>query len=63
MERYGYQYPGKTPILLIFHAVRRFAGEPRNVVFDRIEWAPRAALPEYDFLDGDVDFVRRLAAG
>lgn len=62
ITRYEFSYPGKNPILLIFYEVPVFAGEPRNIVFDRIEWTERAALPEYDFLDGDVNFVRRLAA-
>jgi hypothetical protein len=26
-------------------------------------WESPAKLPSYDFLDGDVDFVRRLARG
>lgn len=62
ITRYHFAYPGKKPILLIFFRVSEFWGEPRNLVFERIAWAERAALPEYDFLDGDVEFVRRLAA-
>ena len=62
MTRYEFAYPGKEPILLIFYAVGQFAGEPRNLVFDCIAWAERATLPAYDFLEGDVDFVKRLAA-
>jgi hypothetical protein len=42
--------------------VTRFTGEPRNLDFARIDWAEPARLPDYDFLEGDVDFVRRLAA-
>ena len=37
------------------------AGEPENLDFSAIEWAPRETLPQYDFLEGDVEFVRRLA--
>lgn len=61
MERYEYAYPGKKPILLIFYQVTDFTGEPRNIVFEQIRWESRANLPLYDFLEGDVDFVRRLA--
>jgi 8-oxo-dGTP diphosphatase len=63
MARYEHQYPGKTAILLIFLRVPSFTGEPVNHVFESIRWETRARLPELDFLDGDVDFVRRLAKG
>jgi 8-oxo-dGTP diphosphatase len=62
IERYPFSYPGKKPILLIFYEIPGYGGEPRNLVFDSIAWVERAALPGYDFLDGDVEFVRRLAA-
>lgn len=61
VERYEYCYPGKSPILLIFHAVDDFEGEPRNCVFHEIRWARAAELTGFDFLEGDVEFVRRLA--
>jgi 8-oxo-dGTP diphosphatase len=63
IARYEHQYPGKTAILLIFLRVPSFIGDPVNHVFESIRWEERARLPELDFLDGDVDFVRRLAKG
>ena len=63
MARYEHQYPGKTAILLMFFRVPEFTGEPVNHVFESIRWEERQKLTEYDFLDGDVDFVRRLARG
>jgi 8-oxo-dGTP diphosphatase len=63
IERYQYVYPGRTPIRLIFYRVTEFRGEPRNRVFEQLAWEPRMRLPEYDFLEGDLEFVRRLAAG
>jgi 8-oxo-dGTP diphosphatase len=63
MARYEHYYPGKTAILLLFYRVTEFTGEPANHVFESIQWAVRDRLPEIDFLDGDVDFVRRLARG
>lgn len=63
ITRYEYQYPGKPPIYLIFYRVREFAGEPRNLAFEEIRWESTSRFPEYDFLDGDVDFVKRLARG
>src|SRR5216684_2895770 len=57
VARYEYQYPGRPPILLVFYRVERFTGEPRNLVFERIEWTPHTSLTRYDFLDGDLDFI------
>jgi 8-oxo-dGTP diphosphatase len=63
ITRYEYQYPGRPPIHLIFYRVGRWQGEPRSLAFERIEWVSPQRFPEYDFLDGDIDFVRRLARG
>jgi 8-oxo-dGTP diphosphatase len=62
VERYTFRYPGGQPILLIFYAVTEFAGEPRNCIFTEIAWVEQSRLGEFDFLEGDIDFVRRLAA-
>jgi 8-oxo-dGTP diphosphatase len=61
--RYQYQYPGKSPIELVFFEVTDFQGELSNHVFQEIRWVERARLAAFDFLEGDVDFVKRLAAG
>ena len=61
IARYEYQYPGREPILLIFYRVTDFAGEPRNLDFERMEWAMPEQLPSYDFLEGDQDFIRMWA--
>src|SRR6476646_5757834 len=60
VTRYEYKYPGKKPILLIFYQVMQFTGEPRNQVFQKITWEEPVKLRDYDFLEGDVDFVRTL---
>jgi 8-oxo-dGTP diphosphatase len=61
IERYEYQYPGRTPILLIFYRVTEFSGEPRNLDFEQILWVSRAHLRDYDFLEGDAEFLVRYA--
>jgi len=63
ITRYEYQYPGRSRILLIFYRVTDFAGEPRNLDFAQLEWAPRERLRDYDFLEGDTDFIRGYDAG
>ncbi|MDP8981788.1 MAG: (deoxy)nucleoside triphosphate pyrophosphohydrolase [Acidobacteriota bacterium] len=60
VTRYEFQYPGRPPVLLVFYRVNSFTGEPRNLVFERIEWTPRSHMEEYDFLDGDIDFIATL---
>ncbi|MGD1091969.1 MAG: (deoxy)nucleoside triphosphate pyrophosphohydrolase [Bryobacteraceae bacterium] len=52
---------GTDPVIrLHFFRVTEFTGEPQNLQFERILWERTARLPEYDFLEGDVEFVRRL---
>jgi 8-oxo-dGTP diphosphatase len=63
ITRYGYQYPGRPPIELIFFRVTFFEGEPRNLAFHDIRWEQPRKFTRYEFLDGDVDFVRRIARG
>jgi mutator protein MutT len=58
ITRYEFAYPGKNPILLIFFRVREFTGAPKNLVFEQIAWEVPDRLRDYDFLEGDVDFVR-----
>ncbi len=60
IARYEYQYPGRSPILLVFLRVTDFAGEPQNLDFNRIRWEEPAKLADYDFLEGDRDFLRRF---
>ncbi len=61
IARYEYAYPGRRPIQLIFFRVTEFRGEPVNLIFEEIRWVQPGKLAQYDFLDGDVDFVKRLA--
>ena len=56
--RYEYQYPGRSRILLIFYRVLDFEGEPQNLDFQQIQWARPERLGDYDFLEGDADFIR-----
>jgi hypothetical protein len=32
-----------------------------NLAFEQVLWETRERLPTYDFLEGDLDFVRMLA--
>ena len=63
LARYEHEYPSGSRVHLLFFAVPEFTGEPTCRVFEQICWKDLHALPMLDFLDGDLDFVRRLARG
>jgi 8-oxo-dGTP diphosphatase len=63
ITRYEYRYVGRKPIRLIFFRVVEFHGEPDYRQFHEVEWTRRSELPQYDFLEGDIEFVNELAAG
>ena len=62
LERYDFSYSAGHVTRLLFFHVAEFTGEPANLDFAQIAWVERSRLPEYDFLEGDVEFVERLAA-
>lgn len=63
LARYEFDYPSGSCVHLFFFTVPFYEGEPVNQVFEQICWLDRSALTLLDFLEGDADFVRRLAAG
>jgi 8-oxo-dGTP diphosphatase len=58
--RYEYEYSGRSRILLIFYRVVDFDGVPRNLDFEEICWEQPGRLSDYDFLEGDTEFIARL---
>ena len=63
VTRYAYRYANRPLFELIFFRVDKFEGEPQNLAFESIAWVEQRALSSYDFLDGDVAFVKALAQG
>jgi 8-oxo-dGTP diphosphatase len=63
ITRYEFTYPGKKPIALIFFRVTEFEGEPQNLIYREMRWEPRANLSEFDFVEGDREFIRAISAG
>ncbi|MBV8845876.1 MAG: (deoxy)nucleoside triphosphate pyrophosphohydrolase [Bryobacterales bacterium] len=59
---YNVRYGNGPTIHLRFFDVNEFRGELQNLDFDQIVWAERATLLDYDFLEGDVPFVRQLSS-
>lgn len=58
-----HSYPNGFTVRLLFFRVLRYAGNPVNWDFERIEWAPVSELPGYDFLEADRELVDRMARG
>lgn len=63
LARYEHDYPNGSRVHLLFFVVSSFKGEPRGKIYQEIQWVALNDLPKFDFLDGDFDFVRRLARG
>lgn len=57
LMRYEFTYPGRKPILLIFFEVLVWGGDVTNLIFETIAWEFRDALGNYDFLEGDTQFL------
>jgi mutator protein MutT len=61
LEGYDFSYAAGSLTRLRFFHVTQFSGEVVNLDFAQILWTERHALPEFDFLAGDVEFVKTLA--
>jgi 8-oxo-dGTP diphosphatase len=61
IARYEYSYAGAAGILLIFYRVVEFEGDPVNLNFERTEWVTKAQLGEFDFLEGDREFLNWIS--
>jgi 8-oxo-dGTP diphosphatase len=62
IHRQTVRYGNGPMIHLRFYRVTNFTGDPVNTEFERIVWEQPAQLTTYDFLEGDLEFVRRLAS-
>jgi 8-oxo-dGTP diphosphatase len=62
LDQYDVQYPGGALTHLFFFRVTQFSGEPQNLDFEQIVWERPGLLSTYDFLEGDIAFLRKLGA-
>lgn len=58
-----HQYPSGRSVALTFFHVPSYRGEIVNTQFHSLIWVEPTQLLKYDFLEGDLDFVTRLARG
>lgn len=61
LERYVHRYSAMPPVQLRFYRVIHYRGEVKNQVFQQIVWAESSKLGQFDFLEGDLRFIKRLA--
>jgi 8-oxo-dGTP diphosphatase len=54
-----HRYPERT-VLLLFYRCCWISGEPQALQVQSYAWAKPAQLRNYDFLEADLDFIRRL---
>jgi mutator protein MutT len=58
-----YRYAEMSTAVHISFLAAALEGAPRNLAFQRIQWARRAELPRYDFLAADRGVTWRLVRG
>src|SRR5271169_3843590 len=60
--RLRHQYPDRY-VEVVFFSVPFYRGTVSNRVFEAIEWAPQARLPQYNFLEADRELVKLIGRG
>lgn len=64
LYRTRYRYAEQVAEMeLVFYSAAFDGQVPRNLAFERIQWAEPAALPQLDFLPADRELVFRVASG
>jgi 8-oxo-dGTP diphosphatase len=58
-----HQYPGRDPFVLTFFLVTAYEGTAVNRVFEDVQWVTVGRLAEFDFLEGDREFIAHLVSG
>ncbi len=57
------QYPGRAPFALTFFLVTHYAGTITNRIFAAVRWEEPLALGNFDFLEGDREFISNVENG
>jgi 8-oxo-dGTP diphosphatase len=55
-------YPDGPEVSLHFFKILAYDGEPKNLVFQRIEWVELSQLEGFDFLEGDRRLISKLTS-
>jgi len=60
---YQHTYRGVSQVNLKFFRVQRYRGEVKNLIFEQIAWVEFEKLLDFDFLEGDLPLIKKLATG
>jgi 8-oxo-dGTP diphosphatase len=63
VARVRHDYKGGGSVELRFYLVYEYRGEMENRIFRDVRWVARGELPQYDFLDADLELVDQIAQG
>ena len=63
VARMQHNYKNGGAVELRFFDVPEYKGEIENRIFNEVRWVDRTQLPNFDFLDADLQLVKDLAAG
>ena len=58
-----HDYGHGAEVELQFFLVEKFAGEIENRIFNDVRWAERSELSKFDFLEADIELIKRISAG
>ncbi|HSE42502.1 MAG TPA: (deoxy)nucleoside triphosphate pyrophosphohydrolase [Acidobacteriota bacterium] len=61
VETVFHKYPERS-VLLLFYKCRFISGEPSAIDCHDFRWVKPSQLNDFDFLEADLDFIRRLAS-
>jgi 8-oxo-dGTP diphosphatase len=56
-------YTGVSQVNLTFFHVQKYQGEVKNLIFEQIAWVEFEKLLDFDFLEGDLPLIQKLATG
>jgi 8-oxo-dGTP diphosphatase len=63
VARIRHDYKTGASVELRFFKVREYQGEIENKIFKDMRWADPSELASFDFLEADLDVVKKLSEG
>jgi 8-oxo-dGTP diphosphatase len=60
VESVFHHYPERS-ILLLFYKCQWVSGEPKTLGCENLEWVNPKELPQYDFMEADLELIRKIA--
>lgn len=61
LETVFHRYPDRS-VLLLFYQCQWLSGEPLAVDCHAFAWTEPSRLTDFDFMEADIDFIKRVAS-